>query len=73
MVNVSIIEEVNPFARKPGQEARNPFARKADVNGKTIQKSESFFEKVDAAESEAGTRPKRAFLSHMFWNMSFDL
>ncbi|KAG6818356.1 hypothetical protein H0H93_005614, partial [Arthromyces matolae] len=45
----------NPFARKPGQEVRNPFARKAEVNGKTIKKSESFFEKVDAAES--GKRP----------------
>ncbi|KNZ76661.1 Minichromosome loss protein 1 [Termitomyces sp. J132] len=47
-------QKVNPFARKPGQEMRNPFARKADVNGKTIQKSESFFDKVGAGEPEAG-------------------
>ncbi|KAF7971209.1 hypothetical protein HWV62_21604 [Athelia sp. TMB] len=45
----------NPFARKAGQETKNPFARKVD--NKTIQKSESFFDKVDAAESEPGKRP----------------
>ncbi|KAG6861470.1 hypothetical protein C0995_016249 [Termitomyces sp. Mi166 len=54
-------QKVNPFARKPGQEMRNPFVRKADTNGKTIHKSESFFEKVGAAESEAGTHSKRPF------------
>jgi hypothetical protein len=48
--------ESNPFAKKPGQEInRNPFARKADAN-KTIQKSESFFDKVDAAETDKGKR-----------------
>ncbi|KAG6829481.1 hypothetical protein H0H92_004362 [Tricholoma furcatifolium] len=54
-------QKANPFARKPGQEVRNPFARKVDANGKTLQKSESFFEKVSAAESEAGTQSKRPF------------
>jgi hypothetical protein len=48
--------ESNPFAKRPGQEInRNPFARKADAN-KTIQKSESFFDKVDAAETDKGKR-----------------
>ncbi|KAG6865519.1 hypothetical protein C0991_001840 [Blastosporella zonata] len=51
--------KVNPFARKPGREVRNPFARKVEESGKTIQKSESFFDKVGAAESEAGTLSKR--------------
>jgi hypothetical protein len=48
--------ESNPFAKKPGQEiGKNPFARKADTN-KMIQKSESFFDKVDAAETDKGKR-----------------
>ncbi len=42
----------NPFARKPAADAnsRNPFARGADAN-KSLHKSESFFNKVDAAEA----------------------
>ncbi|THV05087.1 hypothetical protein K435DRAFT_648208 [Dendrothele bispora CBS 962.96] len=46
----------NPFARKGTEPNRNPFARKMD--NKTIQKSESFFEKVDAVETGA-VKPKR--------------
>ncbi|KAF9462340.1 hypothetical protein BDZ94DRAFT_1322712 [Collybia nuda] len=43
-------QRTNPFARKPGQEAsRNPFARKSELN-KTVQKSESFFDKVDGVK-----------------------
>ena len=46
----------NPFARKAGADNnRNPFARSADAN-KSLQKSESFFSKVDAAETD---KPKR--------------
>ncbi|KAJ7680302.1 hypothetical protein DFH06DRAFT_1076932 [Mycena polygramma] len=50
-------QKINPFARKVGQESgRNPFARKADF--KTLQKSESFFDKVDAAD-EVAPKAKR--------------
>ncbi|TBU37864.1 hypothetical protein BD309DRAFT_973062 [Dichomitus squalens] len=48
----------NPFARKPGAgdaNGRNPFARSADAN-KSVHKSESFFNKVDAAEADKGKR-----------------
>ncbi|TFK74051.1 hypothetical protein BDN72DRAFT_122595 [Pluteus cervinus] len=50
----------NPFARKPVQDAtRNPFARKPETN-KVIQKSESFFDKVDAAEQDVPvSKPKK--------------
>ncbi|KAH9935365.1 uncharacterized protein B0H18DRAFT_975539 [Fomitopsis serialis] len=47
----------NPFARKTGADNnRNPFTRNADVN-KPLQKSESFFSKVDAAETDKAKRP----------------
>ncbi|KAI0727995.1 hypothetical protein C8Q72DRAFT_974843 [Fomitopsis betulina] len=51
----------NPFARtrNPGADNRNPFARSADVN-KSLQKSESFFSKVDAAETDKAKRPAPA-------------
>jgi chromosome transmission fidelity protein 4 len=42
----------NPFAKKPGDAAdsRNPFARN-NPNNKSLHKSESFFEKAEAAET----------------------
>ncbi|KIK96661.1 hypothetical protein PAXRUDRAFT_45846, partial [Paxillus rubicundulus Ve08.2h10] len=49
----------NPFARKAAPETkRNPFARKPELN-KPIQKSESFFNKVEAAELDNGKRKER--------------
>jgi hypothetical protein len=70
--------EANPFARKPDQEKeRNPFAARRAAenhsnssssnnnNNRTIQKSESFFDKVDAAES-AGKSSKRTCLIFFF-------
>ncbi|PPQ99766.1 hypothetical protein CVT24_009669 [Panaeolus cyanescens] len=49
----------NPFARKLNEPSKNPFARKLD--NKPIHKSDSFFDKVDAAESEPPK--KRPFAS----------
>jgi chromosome transmission fidelity protein 4 len=55
-----IIEEGNPFARKAPQETnRNPFARKSD--NKIIDKSDSFFTKVDVATQDGG-KQKSTFL-----------
>ncbi|KIJ18610.1 hypothetical protein PAXINDRAFT_47821, partial [Paxillus involutus ATCC 200175] len=49
----------NPFARKAALETkRNPFARKPELN-KPIQKSESFFNKVEAAELDNGKRKEK--------------
>ena len=46
----------NPFARKAVLDnGRNPFNRSAEGN-KSLHKSESFFNKVDAADVE---KPKR--------------
>ncbi|KAJ8518145.1 hypothetical protein ONZ45_g4749 [Pleurotus djamor] len=51
-------QKINPFAKKPNQDNnRNPFARKGD--SKPVQKSESFFDRVDAAES--AVKPKKPF------------
>ncbi|KAF9010688.1 hypothetical protein BDQ17DRAFT_1234391 [Cyathus striatus] len=50
-------KQINPFARKANPEtSKNPFSRK--VENKTIRKSESFFEKVEAAESEPAKSKK---------------
>lgn len=48
--------ESNPFARKPGADTgRNPFNRTAEMN-KSLHKTESFFNKVEAAESDKHTK-----------------
>ncbi|PFH52093.1 hypothetical protein AMATHDRAFT_2572 [Amanita thiersii Skay4041] len=53
-------QKVNPFAKKPGQDGpRNPFARKPDTN-RVIHKSESFFEKVDAADTAGSQKFNRS-------------
>lgn len=57
--------ESNPFARKTNELNKNPFARKGDSQ-KPVQKSESFFEKVDAAESETAPRKRTAFFFILF-------
>jgi chromosome transmission fidelity protein 4 len=48
--------ETNPFARKPAtqENGRNPFARKSENT--TIQKSESFFDKVEDADQPKSKR-----------------
>jgi len=52
-------QKANPFARKTNQDSsKNPFARKSEPN-KIIQKSESFFDKVDAVESESAPRKRQ--------------
>lgn len=62
-----VLPETNPFARKgpppvPVFKNKNPFGKKAD-SSKTIQKSESFFDKVDAAESEPTPRKREEILN----------
>ncbi|KAJ3999683.1 hypothetical protein F5050DRAFT_876325 [Lentinula boryana] len=52
-------QKANPFARKPAAEIhKNPFARKA--GNKTVLQSESFFEKVDAAETTPAKSKKKS-------------
>jgi len=53
-------QKANPFARKLGDNTRNPFARRSEPN-KTIQKSESFFDKIDAIDEDGGSKSKRPF------------
>lgn len=54
--------ESNPFAKKPVAadtgNNRNPFSKRSD-SVKTLQKSESFFDKVDQVEVELGGKAKR--------------
>ncbi|KAG1752912.1 hypothetical protein EDB19DRAFT_1670517 [Suillus lakei] len=53
----------NPFSRKTGQEVKkNPFARKPELN-KPIQKSESFFNKVEVAEKQKDKEKDKKDLS----------
>ena len=53
----------NPFAKKPATDmSRNPFARNADGN-KSLHKSDSFFDKVDAAETGISKNKSKGFLS----------
>ena len=48
--------EANPFARKANAENnRNPFTKTSEMN-KSLHKSESFFNKVDAAETDKNKR-----------------
>ncbi|KZT29190.1 hypothetical protein NEOLEDRAFT_1057404 [Neolentinus lepideus HHB14362 ss-1] len=51
--------KVNPFAKKPsaGTTARNPFARNSAQNA-SLHKSESFFNKVEAAETDTSDKSK---------------
>lgn len=59
--------EANPFARKPGQTpGNNPFARKLEPQASkaTIRKTESFFDKVDAVETDHGKTKRRSFVSY---------
>lgn len=63
MYELMVVLETNPFARKAGADnGRNPFNRNADAN-KSLHKSESFFNKVDAAEAE---KPKRECCRHSY-------
>jgi chromosome transmission fidelity protein 4 len=57
--------EANPFARKNDNVSKNPFARKVDANDKSsLKKSESFFERVDAAENDPGRAKRESKPSH---------
>lgn len=52
-LNLPTPTEANPFAKKPSGAAdgpRNPFARE-NPNNKSLHKSESFFDKAEAAET----------------------
>ena len=60
----SQLTEANPFAKKPNvasDGSRNPFGRD-NPNNKSLHKSESFFDKAEAAE----TGKWKGLLSHLF-------
>ena len=72
--SVAVPVAKNPFARKPGSEnPRNPFASgKSDPN-RTIQKSESFFNKIEAAaDGDAGKKAKRVYFLAITSNLTND-
>ena len=56
---VFLLTESNPFARKAGADlGKNPFSRNAEMN-KSLHKTESFFNKVEAAEVDKSKRACR--------------
>ena len=63
----SQLTEANPFAKRPGgvaDSSRNPFARD-NPNNKSLHKSESFFDKAEAAETGKWKGPSRfSFLKY---------
>jgi len=53
----------NPFAKKPaGEKAANPFAKKNTTTSKALEKSNTFFQKVDAAEAAGASGKSEAIM-----------